>query len=263
VLAKNVANAVDDRPGLDCLWCMLGEKAAIVAVAEEAEVHTFALLRYRQTPIGCDLSHFWLGVVTHREAYASQLFLAQHVQHVRLILGGVDGAQQPVAIRRLFDARVMTCCQIIGSQRPCPIEKEAEADLAVALDAGIGRAPQGVLVDVELHDAPPEEILDVDNVEGDFQRVGDPAGICHLVRRAATVERRVGATARLAPQPQHHAHHVVAFLLEQGGGDRTIDAATHGDDDPGLILFTLALCVHHFLLDVCSLRALPGQASLL
>jgi hypothetical protein len=98
------------------------------------------------------------------------------------------------------------------------LEKEAEPDLAIAGDAGIGRPAAGVLVHEELHDFIAKDVLRIQDIEWDAQAIGNSPGICHLVRGTAAVETSVTGSAGFAPQAQHEPDHLKALLHQQGCG---------------------------------------------
>ena len=75
-----------------------------------------------------------------------------------------------------------------------------------------------------------EDIFRIHDVEGNVKFGGHPARLGHRIGRAAAVGIRF---ARLAPQPQHHARHVIARLLEQRRGNGGIDPPRHGNYDFG------------------------------
>ena len=84
-------------------------------------------------------------------------------------------------------------------------------------------------IDEKLDNGLAEMLFRVQNVKGDVELVGHAAGIGHLVGRAAAIGDRRAVTARLAPQPHHHAHDLVALFDEQSRGLRSflVDGELH------------------------------------
>ncbi len=69
--------------------------------------------------------------------------------------------------------------------------------------------------------------------------MGDVEARCNLARVMDVLPRTAGALAMLCGavvvQLERDADDLVALFLEQGGNDRRIDAARHGDDNPCLL----------------------------
>ena len=94
-----------------------------------------------------------LGHLADREQHAGQLVLAEHGQHVGLVLGGVGAASQSqscsvVAPRVSGHPRVVAGRQTVEAQPVGAPEQPVELDGAVALDARIRRPALLVLTHV-------------------------------------------------------------------------------------------------------------------
>jgi hypothetical protein len=150
------------------------------------------------------------------------------VQNIGLILGLVDTAEKPPD--RDLDGRglhpgVVPGGDRIEAQLGGPRQEAVELEMAIAGHTGVGGAPGGVIGDVGVDDLAVELATEVEDVVGDPELFGDPAGVVDVGHRTAPRVRR--------PRPQLHrgADDVVAGRAEQGGGDGRIDAAGHGHQD--------------------------------
>ena len=70
----------------------------------------------------------------------------------------------------------------------------------------------------------------VEHVMGDAEPVGDGLGIVDVLPRAAGA-RALGRFAMIV-ELERHPDHLRSSARSEGGDDRTVDAAGHGDDDP-------------------------------
>ena len=61
--------------------------------------------------------------------------------------------------------------EVVRAERQRALQQEREANLAVAAQAGVGRASGGVLVVEVVHNGLAERLLDVDDVERDVEQV--------------------------------------------------------------------------------------------
>ena len=131
---------------------------------------------------------------------------------------------------------------VAGADRIGVVEQPAELEPGVAPHAGVGR-PAAAILGGEVVDDPLEVGGEVERIERNAEPVGHPPGVegvggtaaaLMAGRRASTTGTAAGAAGqgRLAV-PHEHAHAVVALLDQQGCGHARIDAAAHGDDDPG------------------------------
>src|SRR5207253_6087876 len=128
-----------------------------------------------------------LGPVAYGKAQDPELLLAKLVEHVGLVLALVDGAAQPIAAGTLIDARVVAGRQKIGAQRQRLAQEETELDRLVAANAGIGRTSLQVRLREGVDDGRPKVVLEVQDVIGNSQPVGDAAGVLDRVERATAM----------------------------------------------------------------------------
>ena len=88
---------------------------------------------------------------------------------------------------------------LLGADAVGVLGQFAELQPGVADDAGIGRSPGRVLGD-EVIDDPRELLLEVQDVEGDAQAVGDASGVVGVgLAAAALFAARGAARGRLPP----------------------------------------------------------------
>jgi hypothetical protein len=122
--------------------------------------------------------------------------------------------------------------QGVGVEIQGRAQQVAELDGLVAAHAGNGRLAPQIGVGEIVDDRGAEAVLEVDDVVRDADGVGHPPGIVDILAGTAGA----GPPRRLAVVVELHgyADHVVAFLGQQGGGHRAVDAARHGDDDAGI-----------------------------
>ncbi len=160
-----------------------------------------------------------------------ELLLREREKEVRLVLGGVDAAQQPPSAGRLLpgDAGVVTGGHGVRPERGGAVAQLGELQFAVAVRARQGRPPGQILV----HEVGDHRLLEppfqVDDVMRDAERRRHAACVVQIVEGAAGSEG--GPPLGLVVELHRQANHVPALLLEQGGGHRGVDASRHRDDD--------------------------------
>ena len=108
-------------------------------------------------------------------------------------------------------------------------EQVGELDRTVALDAGHRRLARRIALGEAVDHRRAEAVLVVEHVMRDADALRDRARVMDVAAGAAgALAVRGGA---VIVELQGHADDVIALGLEQGGGDRGVDAARHGDDD--------------------------------
>ena len=120
-----------------------------------------------------------------------------------------------------------------GAELARGLEQIAELDRAVALDAGHRRLARGVAVGEIVDHRLAEAALVVQHVMRDADPLGDVARVVDVLAGAAGA-LAMGGRAMIV-ELQRDADDVVAFRLQQRSRHRGIDAAGHGDDDPGVL----------------------------
>ena len=228
VAADRAPGAVEDGAGGVAKTAVAAQEPALALAGEEAEVLALGLARDRQPVAGGDLPHLGLGQLGEREAKPAEQLGRQRRQHVALVLGAVGGGGEQRAVGVLDDPRVVAGQQVRGAEPLGEVDHRRDPDLAVAEHAGVGGAAGGVAGDEAADDAAAEFLLEVEREVRDAERVGEPAGAEHRLRRAAGL----GAVGlRVGPELDRDADHLGAALARQQRRDGAVDASRHGDGD--------------------------------
>ena len=165
-------------------------KADIIAVRHKADVLTVVLAGVAEALL---FGNFADGRLVHAakwELCVGKLVLRQRVQHIALILVGVQCFfQQPAAgIGVLLNAGIVAGHDVIQPVRPGKIQHLVKFHRAVAVDAGVRRAA-GLIGRNELFDDLLAEILCVvHDLKRDVQIKGHLGGVLNILGRAAGVE---------------------------------------------------------------------------
>src|SRR5690606_14652897 len=123
------------------------EEGAHVALADEADAGGILLCVARQASLARQPAHVGFGELADRKYRSSQLFLAQAMQEVALVLVRVDAAQQlPFAVLAAV-ARVVSGGDAFRAEFAGVIEKDPELDLAIAQHVGIRCATGAIFGD--------------------------------------------------------------------------------------------------------------------
>src|ERR1051326_5075585 len=123
-------------------------ETAIVARRHKTNLLAFRLGSHRQTPLSSHCSHLWLGEGAQREAGMPKLLLIQDMQHIRLILGGVNTlAQTSLSGQNIgLNAHVMASRQIVCAESQGTLQQEGEANMSVTVQTRVRGAPLNILV---------------------------------------------------------------------------------------------------------------------
>ena len=124
------------------------------------------------------------------------------------------------------DPGVVAGGQAIEAEPVGPVQQAVELHGAVALDTGVRRPPRRVLAHVGRHDQAVELLGQVEDVVGDAELLGHPAGVLDVGHRAAA---RVG---RAAPQLERGADHVMALLHQAAPPPPRSRRPRHGHEHP-------------------------------
>ena len=203
----------------------------MVAVGDEADLVAVRLLRDRQAERAGVLADRRLLEAADRKHRVGELRLRQREEEVRLILGRIGAAQEPILAGRgiPLDAGVMAGGDEVGVERLGPRRQRRELQVAVAVHAGNRRAAAGVLAH-EVRDHLLGELpLEIDDVVGDADAPGHTPGVVQVVDRAAGAE--ADFSLALVVQLHRQTDHLVALLREERRSDGGVDAAGHGYDD--------------------------------
>ena len=166
------------------------------------------------------------------KAEEGELRLGRCEQEIALVACGVGPPMQLRPLGRLDAPDIVAGGQGLGAEVAGDAQELLELDLLVAANARdrrlAGEVGVGEVVDHRRLEPP----LEVEDVVGDADAVGDPAGIVDVLAGAAASRPARGLA--MVIELQGNADDVVALLFQQRRGDRAVDAARHGDDDAGL-----------------------------
>ena len=242
---QHLARAVDDLAGAHGIGADLFDDAGIIAVGHEADILAVGLGGDRQADGAGDVAHPVLGEVAEREAEEFELFAGRGEQEVALVAGRIGGAVQLGAVWRRHATHIMARRQTVGAQIAREPQEIGELDPLVARDAGHWGAAARIIVGKPIDHACAEPAFIIEDVMGDPDPLGDGPRVMDIPARAAAL----GPLHRdaLVVQLKRDADHLGAGLRGQRGHDRAVDAARHGNDDPGALRgpVELEIRVHH------------------
>ena len=162
--------------------------------------------------------------------------LGELVEDVALILAAVAPPQETIFFCVFIEihAGVVAGGQIVVPQQQRPLQKSAEFQAAVAVDAGVGSAAGAVFGNEVIHYVAGKALRFIEHIKLHAQSVGHAAGVGGVIGRAA------GALHLAGIQPQHGAVAGIALLHEQQRGGGAIHPAGHGHQ----YFFLLIHCIH-------------------
>ncbi len=152
---------------------VVAEEFAEVAFADEADAGRVLLGVGGQAGLARERAHVGLRQVADREQRRGELFLAEGVEEIALVLVRVAAAQQAVAAISQVGARVVAGGDPVGTERARVFEERLELDLAVAQHVGIRRAPGAIFGEEVFEDAIPVLAGEVARVERDAELAAD------------------------------------------------------------------------------------------
>jgi hypothetical protein len=168
-------------------------------------------------------THLFLGELPHRQQDSAQLVLAEHVQHIGLVLSHVATAPQLPNGTGPAHPGVMSCGYCVEAKLAGSRQEPVELQVGVASYAGVRRQPPSMSAHVRPYHLVLENLSKVKDVMSDAELLGYAAGVFDVRHRA---------TARVAgPAPQLHGgpDDFVALCQEERCRDRGVDPAGHGD----------------------------------
>src|SRR5271170_4624482 len=119
----------------------------------------------------------------------------------------------------------MTSRDCIEAQSRGSLKQKVELNVAVALDAGVGRAAGQVALDKRCHHVALELLGVVKDVVINAQYLGYAASVVDVSHRTAS---RVGGTT---PEFECGTHHLMALFDQESGSYRGVDSPTHRDEN--------------------------------
>ena len=159
-----------------------------------------------------------------------ELLLRQHIEHIALVLAFVERLFEQISSRAvvLLDSRVMSrndyiCAALLGGT-----EQLVEFHMAVAVDAGIGRAAAFIGADKFFDDFVLEVLSVIQNRIGNIQRKSDLARVLDILLGAAG-PMTAAADILAMEEPHGDALAVITAAFHKISGDRAVNAAAHGN----------------------------------
>ena len=225
---------VDDVAGLDGVGPQPADDVGIAPGRHETDVLAVLLVGDLEAEAPRQFARLRLGHVAERKAQIVELLARGGEQEIALVAIGVGGANQrarPVAAAARRD--IVTGGECGGAELARGRQQIAELDRAVALDAWHRRLARGVAVGEIIDHRFAKTALVVQHVMRDADPLGDIAGVVDVLPGAAGA-LAMGGRAMIV-QLQRDADDVIPLGLQQRSRHRRIDAARHGDDDPGVL----------------------------
>ena len=170
------------------------------------------------------LPHLALIHAPKWEGDARKALPIEVIEHVGLVLRGIDSLVELRSRGPVEDFRVVPCRKLVEPQVEHAVEHQVEAHERVAADTRVGR-PAFEVVAVERLDDPLSELfLEVPAVIRNAEQRGDAPRILDRVERATSGVARslLGITTR--PLLQGDADNIVPLRLQQSSRDRRIHA---------------------------------------
>ncbi len=220
-----VVVGADDGAG--AVGHVFAEEVGHLDVADEADALAVFFGGVGEGGFLGEFAELGLEEVSDGEAGAGDLLGSHHGEEVGLVLvwvgsfddgaGGVGGF--------FLDLGVVAGGDFVEAVFERVVEEDAELDLAVAHDVGVGRDAGLVAGEQVVDDAGAVLVHEVDHAEGDAEGVGDGGGVFDVLLPGAVAEDFVFV------DPVFHvgAFDGVALLFEEQGSDGGVDASGHGD----------------------------------
>ena len=207
------------------------DEAQVVVVGDEADLLAVRLVVDREVEPSGDRPDLGLRRAAHREQDVGQEIAAQAEEDIRLVLDRVDPSGHPsVSIGPSDHPGIVAGRHEVGPDLLAVRPELAELEPDVAEDAGVGGPAGRVFVGELLHD-PGEVALEIEGVERDVEPIGDRPGVDGVGRRAAGLGLPLRVVA-VGSRAHEEADDLVALLLEQVRGHRTVHPAAHRQHDP-------------------------------
>ena len=162
------------------------DEGGIVAVGHKADILTVGLVRVDKAVLLRDTAHLVLAQSAERESDMAELFLRQRIEHIALILGGVERLFQQIFSVFFLDAGIMTRHDQITSQLPRTEQELVEFHIAVTVDTGIGRDAAAVAIDEFADDLLFKILGKVEHI------IRDPDAVTYRARVLDLFERTAG-----------------------------------------------------------------------
>ena len=180
------------------------------------------------------LARLLLGHVAQRKAQVVELVAGGRKQEIALVAIGIGRAdKRACAVGQRARGNVVAGRERSSAEFARGLEQVAELDRTVAFDARHRRLARGVAVGKMVDHRVAEAALVVQHVMRNSNPCRDVACIVDVLAGAAGTLAMGGGA--MIVELQRDADDVVAFGLQKRSRHRGIDAAGHGDDDPGIL----------------------------
>ena len=217
MLAEDAAIDVDDLAGLLGFGANFFDDLRVVAAGDEADVLRVRFVGGEQAkPLGV-LARDVLRPAAQRKPQEIQLFLRGGEQEIALVFRVVDGAVEFGSFVAIHALHIVARHHAVGAEIVGDAEQVAEFDGLIATHAGDGRFAAHVGVGEIVDHRLAEIAFVIQNVMREAARIGDAAGIVNVLAGAAGFGFR--SRRAVIVELQRHADDVVAFLVQQAGGD--------------------------------------------
>ena len=202
----------------------------IFPVRHEADVLAVRLGRHLQPqPLG-NRPRLVLRQAAKGKAQELKLLRRGGEHEVALVAAVIHRPVQLRPARALEALHVMPGRQRVGPQVARGCQQVAELHPLIAAHAGNGRLAARIGVGKIEHHRVLEPAFVIQHVMGNVQLLGHAPGIVNVLARAAGALALHGSPVVI--ELQRNAHHVIARLRVQRGGDGAVHPAGHGDNNP-------------------------------
>ena len=221
-------------PGSTAFGLQPADDVGVAPGRHEADVLAVLLVGDLETEAPRQFARLRLGHVAERKAQIVELLARGREQEIALVAIGIGGADQRArSVGEAARGDIMSGRERRGAEFARGRQQIAKLDRAVALDAGHRRLAERVAVGEIVDHRFAEAALVVEHVMRNADPLGDVAGVVDVLPGAAGA-LAMGGRAMIV-KLQRDADDVIALGLQQRSRHRRIDAARHGDDDPGVL----------------------------
>ena len=248
--AQHISVEIDDLAGRERVRLQAADDVGVAAGRHEADVLAVMLVGDVEAEAARQLAHLGLGHVAERKADEVELLARGRKQEIALVAIGIGGAMQRArSVGEATRRHVMAGRERLRAELARGRQQVAELDRAVALDAGHRRLARGVALGKAVDHQLLEALLIVEHVMRNADPLGDIARVMDVLAGAAGALAM--ARRAMVVKLQRDADDVVTLRLQQRSRGRGVDAAGHGDDDPGVLrpAFEIETVAHGFVVD--------------
>ena len=205
-------------------------KGRVIPVGHEADVLGVAFLRIDELMLFCNLPRLFLRHAAEGKDGVGKLVLGHGVEDIGLVLGRIQPPLQkpPAPALVVLDPGIVAGHHIVKSLVVGAFPQGCKLEVAVALNAGIGRAPGLVSGDEGLYDPVGKLGRQVQNLILHPQLDGDIGGVIDVLVRAAGLRLLLHRGVANIIELHRRAHAGVAPLQHQHRRHRRIHTPAHG-----------------------------------